>query len=325
MGGIVDSIFGDSRSDVPGNVRFIPFPEASNQIGTDRTFSSPRLSVEGGRFSGGQGFEGDLLSARDRFLRRSSGGVRRNLTGLRGDLDTLRDEFSGNQNAFINARVNPLRAQVAQQRGNLRQDLGRRGVVGSLGNRELSGFDFDAGRALGDAESLATADALAARQGLIKQQQGIDQETARLLSNELSASTGVNSEMFNREIQGLGLGVDSLMNLLSIASNLSTSSGSQAVHVGQLNDAAAARRREGIGNAIQGTMAFFSDRRLKTDIEHIGKMEDGLNVYSFKYIGSDEQRTGVMADEVKAFYPDAVAIHESGYAMVDYAKLPHWS
>lgn len=249
VGGIADSVFGDSRSDVPGKVRYIPFPEASNQIGLKRRFSSPRLSVTDGQFSGTRAFEPGLLGARDQFLSRT-GDIRSNLSGIRSNLRGLRDEFSGNQNAFINARVNPLQADIAQRRGNLRQDLARRGVIGSIGNRELQGFDLDSQRAIADARSLATADALAARQGVLQQEQQLEQDVARLAAQDFSNRFGVNQEMFSRELQGLGLGVDSLMNLLSIASNLSTSSGSQAVRVGQLNDAAASQRRENIGNFL---------------------------------------------------------------------------
>lgn len=256
MSGIVDSIFGKSRSDTPGKIRYIPFPDAASQIGIDRTFSSPRLSVSQGGFTGTGAFEPELLGARNKFLGQTDS-VRKNLSGIRGRLDSLRQEFTGNQNAFINARVNPLRASIAQQRGNLRQDLGRRGVQGSLGNRELSGFNFDAQRALGDAEALATADALTAQQGILRQQQGIDENLANMFAQDFAARTGVNEQLFTRELQGLGIGSDTLLNLLSLAGNLSTSSGNQAVRVGQLNDAAAQNRRSNIGNTLMAIGGFF--------------------------------------------------------------------
>jgi len=61
----------------------------------------------------------------------------------------------------------------------------------------------------------------------------------------------------------------------------------------------------------------FSDIRLKTNIEFIGKSPSNINIYSFKYINSPITYTGVMAHEV----PWASEKHSNGYLMVDYNKL----
>jgi len=68
---------------------------------------------------------------------------------------------------------------------------------------------------------------------------------------------------------------------------------------------------------------FLSDRRAKRDVVHVATREDGLKLYSFRYLWSDEPHVGVMAqdllnDPVKR---DAVSLHESGYYQVDYAML----
>lgn len=67
---------------------------------------------------------------------------------------------------------------------------------------------------------------------------------------------------------------------------------------------------------------FFSDRRLKHDIKRIGKTDDGLPIYSFKYKGDDTEQThvGFMADEVEKVKPDAVGLDPSGYKTVDYDR-----
>ena len=69
---------------------------------------------------------------------------------------------------------------------------------------------------------------------------------------------------------------------------------------------------------------FFSDRRLKEDVKRIGKTDDGLPIYSFKYKGDDAEQThvGFMADEVEKVKPEAV--HKgalNGFDMVDYSKV----
>ena len=62
---------------------------------------------------------------------------------------------------------------------------------------------------------------------------------------------------------------------------------------------------------------LFSDIRLKTNIEFLGKSPSNINIYSFNYIGNPVKYVGVMAHEV----PWASEKHESGYLMVDYDKV----
>ena len=62
---------------------------------------------------------------------------------------------------------------------------------------------------------------------------------------------------------------------------------------------------------------LFSDIRLKTNIEFIGKSPSNINIYSFSYIGNPTKYVGVMAHEV----PWASEKHSNGYLMVDYNKL----
>lgn len=70
-----------------------------------------------------------------------------------------------------------------------------------------------------------------------------------------------------------------------------------------------------IGQAAQ-MAALFSDRRLKTDITKIGEYGDGLGKYLFRYIWDDEQREGVMADEVARLRPWALGPTVNGFSTV---------
>jgi hypothetical protein len=72
--------------------------------------------------------------------------------------------------------------------------------------------------------------------------------------------------------------------------------------------------------AAPAIMAMFSDERLKEDIAPVGKLNDGQNVYSYRYKGDPVPRIGLMAQEVAQTRPEAVARHPSGYLMVDYGK-----
>lgn len=65
-----------------------------------------------------------------------------------------------------------------------------------------------------------------------------------------------------------------------------------------------------------------SDRRLKTDIHLIGKLDSGLNVYIFRYSASPSRvHMGVMADEVQKSIPEAVSTDDAGYLQVSYGML----
>jgi hypothetical protein len=82
----------------------------------------------------------------------------------------------------------------------------------------------------------------------------------------------------------------------------------------------------GLGGAAAGAAKLaplFSDRRLKENIELVGKDEDtGLNLYEFNYITNPNVRfRGVMADEVLAQFPAAVVKTSDGYLAVDYSQI----
>lgn len=67
----------------------------------------------------------------------------------------------------------------------------------------------------------------------------------------------------------------------------------------------------------------YSDRRLKTNIELVGRDERTmLPLYEFEYInGSGRRFMGVMADDVEKQFPDMVYEMPDGYKAVNYAGL----
>lgn len=75
------------------------------------------------------------------------------------------------------------------------------------------------------------------------------------------------------------------------------------------------------------SMRAMSDRALKENIVRVGIHPLGIGLYLFDYKPEHREssgfgrRFGVMADEVEAVLPQAVAMHPNGYKMVDYAML----
>lgn len=76
-----------------------------------------------------------------------------------------------------------------------------------------------------------------------------------------------------------------------------------------------------LGSIAGAAASIFSDRRLKENSSEIATLDDGLGVYTFNYIGDDERRIGVMADEVALLRPWALGPTVGGYATVNYGEL----
>jgi outer membrane immunogenic protein len=67
---------------------------------------------------------------------------------------------------------------------------------------------------------------------------------------------------------------------------------------------------------------FASDIRLKRDIALVGRLDDGLGLYRYRYLWSDTVYVGVMAQEVALIRPDAIVRDAlDDYLRVDYGRL----
>jgi polysaccharide export outer membrane protein len=79
------------------------------------------------------------------------------------------------------------------------------------------------------------------------------------------------------------------------------------------------------GNVVVGVSTgggtFVSDVRLKHDIVKLARLENGLDLYRYRYRWSDQVYVGVMAQEVEKVAPQAVVHGRDGYLRVDYGRL----
>lgn len=71
------------------------------------------------------------------------------------------------------------------------------------------------------------------------------------------------------------------------------------------------------------SVGTVSDQRLKRDITPIALSSNGIQLYSYQYLWSDEVHVGVMAQDLlsNAQWKDAVITSNTGYYKVDYSKL----
>lgn len=79
------------------------------------------------------------------------------------------------------------------------------------------------------------------------------------------------------------------------------------------------------GNTTAGTSTttggggFFSDKRLKENVEKVGETNDGQPIYRYNYKGDPRTQIGLMAQDVEKEHPEAVGL-AGGYKTVDYKK-----
>lgn len=77
----------------------------------------------------------------------------------------------------------------------------------------------------------------------------------------------------------------------------------------------------GLGGSLGSAAMFaFSDSRLKKIIKRVGEVQ-GIPLYLFKYLGSNVEHVGPIAQEVQKVRPDLVKRHHNGYLMVNYTQL----
>lgn len=96
-------------------------------------------------------------------------------------------------------------------------------------------------------------------------------------------------------------------NTLTAAGNTSSSTGSSSSKPGLTGL---------IGALASGAAA--SDRRLKTNINEVGSLPNGLKLYQYRYVDGSGPYIGVMADEVEQIQPEALGPEINGYKTVNY-------
>jgi len=75
-----------------------------------------------------------------------------------------------------------------------------------------------------------------------------------------------------------------------------------------------------LGLGLSGLGMFLSDERAKTDIRRVGETDNGLGVYTYRYMAGGPVHMGVMAQEVERVAPHAVA-EIDGLKHVDYSEI----
>ena len=222
----------------------------------------------------------------------------------------LQNQYAGLENTMEDLTVNQQQAEMenqqgAQQRANIMANM--RGMAGGSGIAAL-------------AQQMAQSGQLQAQQtsANIGQQEAANQkamaaEAGRLQTLEAQGASAVDIQKAQGEQWSREQERDKVSTLMGMSQ--ADLSGAR-----QTEAASKAAQWDAVGD-MAGAAAGFSDRRLKRNIELIGKSPSGISIYTFEYI--DERLgkgrfQGTMSDEVSA---DAVIKHDSGFDMIDYSKI----
>lgn len=193
-----------------------------------------------------------------------------------------------------------------------------------------------------DAEIAANAQIAAAQ---IAAQAAASQAGAQLQAAQIGAGVQMNSDglaaqvaMRNLEIQrDLGLAdteAGRQVNLasidaqkgLGIAQIQGQVQTQQIIANASTSQAKAASKSSSLGSILGfagAALSFFSDDRLKENIQFVGRSENGYGIYEFNYKGSTRRHRGVIAQDVAKYRPDAVFENSNGYMMVNPVALEY--
>jgi hypothetical protein len=205
--------------------------------------------------------------------------------------------FGANQQSALNAYDRNWASQLGANQANFANDLG---AYGANWNAALGANQNQFNQA-------NTARNQAFQEAVTQRNQPLN-EISALMSGSQIANPGQQSSA-TPQAQVAGVDYSGLVNS-NYQSQLASSGGMMGGLFGLAGTLGGAAIKSGA----------FSDERLKTYIQKVGTLDNGLSVYSYRYVWGGPAQIGVMAHEVADVRPEAVHMHDSGYLMVDYEK-----
>lgn len=231
---------------------------------------------------------------------------------------SLTADFSADRQKVEDALMARLQPKMDQDRTRLETQLANSGI--QLGSDAYS-------RAMND-NSQATNDA---RLGAIL---SAGQEQSRLTQLNNSTRAQAMQEAYANRNQPINE-ISALMSGSQVSQpnfvnanmpNIPTTDVAGLINENYNQKLAAYQQKAGMAQNVLGglfglgsSFIMASDRRVKEDIQKIGKTSDGQNLYRFRYKGDDKPQIGLMAQEVEKKKPEAV-IEIGGVKHVDYNK-----
>lgn len=127
-------------------------------------------------------------------------------TGYTASIQDILKRFLGNEGAYMQAAVDPVKAAGAASLGAAQQGFGLRGLGGSsFATDALTGMGLDIGRAVGDVGARATSDILGMESGLQGNLLSAAGTRAGIQGSTVGALDQVSQKRLSQELASLGL------------------------------------------------------------------------------------------------------------------------
>lgn len=265
-------------------------------------------------------------------------GRRAALTGLQNTLVADAKGFKADERGdqLAGQAVGDVTQAFAAARDSGARQMARMGVNPNDGKFAAFSKSTDAAEALGKAQA-----ATKAREGARMEGYALTDRATNALAGFPAFSSQATGQGAQFGASGIGLTNQSLDGQTAGARGAASVAGQMGTNAGnawnaQANYQANMQQQDQTGSILGGLgglavgaakiapLFSASDRRLKQDIELVGRDEvTGLNLYEFSYINDPEHTryVGVMADEVEPRFPAAVKRDARGMASVDYQML----
>lgn len=246
----------------------------------------------------------------------AQGGISNAITGALGNLPT--GPFNPNidvgdiRQRSMDSQLAMLNPEFERGRKTLEGTMSDRGIpIGSeIFRGELDRFEGAKNNSLLAASRQADQDANSEYQRQFGNELTKFQMPMQQLSALMGASSPVQNPSFSPFAQSSSAGTD-------VAGNIWQKYAADQQAAQQSNG----QLFNGLLGLGQLGMAAFSDARLKRDIKRIGALPSGLPVYSYKYLWSEAEEVGVLAQEALQYAPRAVFEDSSGFLKVRYDLL----
>lgn len=225
-----------------------------------------------------------------------------------------------------------LDPQFAQADDRFEQQMVNKGISAGTAAYDKARKNFDMAKtdAYGAAQNQALLAGLGAQNQAFGQQMGLGQfafQGQRADMQDLMALLGYGQTTNNNNNQALNSDFNRAGGLFGLVPGMSPvqvdvmSPYQMQQQQNQFNSQQSQNGSNGIFGALGqiGSAYFMSDRRVKTDIQQVGTLDNGLPVYLFRYRDGGPLQIGLMAQDVQAVNPDAVRDFD-GILAVDYAK-----
>lgn len=213
------------------------------------------------------------------------------------------------ENAVYNSYVDKLTPQFANQTAELETRLQNQGLT--VGSEAYQRAMNDLRNTQNEALTQAAYNSVSAGQSAFSNSLSDSISAANFTNNARMLPISEILAAISKSPSGYDI-MNAKYNLMSGAFN------DQYQRQRQYDSDQAARLQNTIQTAGKYAAMMASDIRFKENLQQVGKLDNGLNVYLFNYKNDKTPRLGLIAQQVQKVRPEAVVRDKDGYLYVRY-------